>query len=79
MKYLEGIGKGELDVKGIWQLAEDGPFTIAKYDWLVNTTKTWTNLLAPVAKPLFEWNHKVIMTWGAESLSRRLQARVIEK
>lgn len=79
MTYLEGIAKGELDGKGIWQLTEDGDQTIARYDWLVNTTKTWMNLLAPIAKPLFEWNHKVVMSWGAQSLSERLNTRVVEE
>jgi len=79
MNYLEGISRGELDGKGIWRLSDDGPFTIARYDWLVNTTKTWMNLLAPVAKPLFEWNHKIVMSWGAESLSKRLGAKVTEE
>ena len=79
MNYLEGIAKGELDGKGIWRLEEKGSYTIARYDWLVNTTKTWMNILAPIGKPLFEWNHKVVMSWGAESLAKRLQAMVIEE
>ena len=78
MKYLEGIAKGELDGKGIWRLSEDGNCTIARYEWLVNTKKTWMNILAPVAKPLFEWNHKMVMSWGAESLAKRLNAKVYE-
>ena len=79
MNYLEEIAKGELDGKGIWRLKQNGSYTIARYYWLVNTTKTWMNMLSPIAKPLFEWNHKVVMSWGAESLAKRLQARVIEE
>ena len=79
MNYLEGISRGELDGKRIWQLKEDGTFTISRYVWLVNTTKTWMNLLALVAKPLFEWNHKIVMSWGAESLARRLNTTVKEQ
>jgi len=79
MTYLEGIAKGELDGKGIWHLEENGNETIARYDWFVNTTKTWMNILAPVAKPLFEWNHKVVMSWGAQSLANRLNTRVSEE
>ena len=30
------------------------------------------NLLAPVARPLFKWNHDVVMNWGAEGLAKRL-------
>jgi hypothetical protein len=35
------------------------------------------NLLAPIARPLFEWNHNVVMSWGAEGLEKRLGVSVI--
>lgn len=79
MTYLEGISSGELDGKGIWQLSEGGDNTIVRYDWNVNTTKLWMNILAPIASSLFEWNHNVVMTWGAESLAKRLGVRVIQE
>ena len=44
--------------------------------WNVETTKRWMNLLAPIARPLFEWNHNVVMNWGAEGLEKRLGASV---
>ena len=31
--------------------------------------------LAPVARPVFEYNHNVVMRWGGEGLARRLGAR----
>lgn len=34
------------------------------------------NLLAPVARPLFAWNHDVVMTWGGEGLARLLGAHL---
>jgi len=34
------------------------------------------NFLAPIARPLFEWNHNVVMNWGAEGLKKRLGANV---
>lgn len=63
----------------IWRIEENDSYTIARYDWLVNTTKTWMNILTPIAKPLFEWNHKVVMIWGAESLAKRLNTKVSEE
>jgi hypothetical protein len=33
------------------------------------------NLLAPIARPLFAWNHDVIMRQGEEGLSRYLRGR----
>jgi len=32
-----------------------------------------------IARPLFEWNHNVVMSWGAEGLGKRLGVAVIEQ
>lgn len=76
---LEGIAAGELSGRGLWQLTPENDETIARYDWKVETTKRWMNLLAPVARPVFKWNHDVVMSWGAEGLAKRLGARVFEQ
>ena len=65
--------------RGLWRLSTDGSETIVRYDWSVETTKRWMNLLAPIARPLFEWNHNVVMSWGAKGLAERLGARVVEE
>jgi Polyketide cyclase / dehydrase and lipid transport len=72
MSLIEGEAVGELSGTGRWQLAEDGDVTDVRYDWNVSTTKPWMNLLAPVARPLFKWNHDVVMNWGADGLARKL-------
>ena len=76
---LEGIAIGELQGRGRWQLSTESSETIVRYDWNVETTKRWMNLLAPIARPLFEWNHNVVMGWGAEGLAKRLGVRVVAK
>jgi hypothetical protein len=76
---LEGIAIGELQGRGLWQLSTEGNETIVRYDWSVDTTKRWMNLLSPVARPLFEWNHNVVMSWGAKGLGERLGASVVEQ
>ena len=76
---LEGIAIGELQGRGLWQLSTEGSDTIVRYDWNVATTKRWMNLLSPIARPLFEWNHNVVMSWGAEGLGKRLGVDVIEQ
>ena len=76
---LEGIARGELQGRGLWQLASEGNETLVRYDWRVETTKQWMNLLAPIARPLFEWNHNVVMSWGAKGLAQRLGASVVEQ
>jgi hypothetical protein len=71
---LESEATGELEGTGRWTLtAEDGA-TLVRYDWDVRTTRWWMNLLAPVARPAFVWNHDELMREGGESLARRLGA-----
>ena len=79
MSIIEGKALGELAGKGLWQLSTDGEVTIARYDWQVETTKAWMNLLTPVARPFFKWNHDVVMRWGAEGLARKLGVELIEE
>jgi hypothetical protein len=76
---LEGIATGELQGRGLWQLSNNDGETIVRYDWTVETTKLWMNLLSPIARPLFEWNHNVVMSWGAKGLEQRLGKMVVEQ
>lgn len=79
MTVIEGIARGELSGRGVWNIKVEGDYVTARYDWSVDTTKAWMNLIAPLASPLFKWNHDIVMSWGAEGLARRLGAAVIEE
>ena len=72
LSAIEGEAVGELTGAGRWSFAHDAGVTRVRYDWDVRTTKRWMNLLAPVARPLFKWNHDAVMDWGADGLARRL-------
>src|SRR4030095_14411863 len=61
---LEGRAIGELESTGPWQVSCVDGVTTVRYDWNVETTKAWMNLLAPLARPFFSWNHDVVMAWG---------------
>jgi uncharacterized protein YndB with AHSA1/START domain len=74
---LEGKAKGELEGSGIWTLTERDKGTAIRYDWRVATTKSWMNFLAPIAKPLFNWNHDYVMREGGQGLARYLNTRII--
>jgi hypothetical protein len=74
---LEGVAQGELQGTGRWRFSCDGDATVVRYDWNVRATKPWMRLLSPIARPVFAWNHDVVMGWGAEGLARRLGARVV--
>ncbi len=75
---LEGVSNGELVGRGTWNLSAAGPVTTVRNIWEVRTTKAWMNLLAPLARPLFAWNHAHSMRQGGEGLARLLGARLVE-
>jgi hypothetical protein len=74
---MEGHAAGELEGTGRWRLFEEGTLTAVTYEWEVQTTAAWMNRLAPLARPVFAWNHDVVMRWGAEGIARLLGARLI--
>jgi polyketide cyclase/dehydrase/lipid transport protein len=74
---MEGEAVGDLSGTGVWRLFEQGSVTAVVYDWDVTTSKRWMNVLGPVARPVFEHNHDVVMRWGGEGLARRLGAKLL--
>ena len=72
---VEAIGESE--GSGCWQLSQVGSTTEVRYYWNVRATKWWMNLLATVARPLFRWNHNVVMAQGGEGLAKLLKAKLV--
>ena len=75
---LEAEAEGQVSGTGRWELSDELEGTCARYIWRVHTTQAWMNLLAPLARPVFEWNHTGVMCSGAEGLALQLNARLIE-
>jgi uncharacterized protein YndB with AHSA1/START domain len=70
---IEGVADGELSGRGVWTLSQnESGGTAVRYDWTVHVTKPWMRTLEPIAKPLFEWNHGIVMEWGRKGLERKL-------
>lgn len=69
---LEGTVNGDLRGSARCLLAHSAGITSVRFEWRVCSTKTWMNLLAPVAHSLFVYNHRVLMARGARALARRL-------
>jgi uncharacterized protein YndB with AHSA1/START domain len=71
--HLGGKARGDLEGTGQWTLmsGDDGTTRI-RYDWNVRTTRTWMNLIAPLARRFFAWNHDRVMRAGEKGLSRLL-------
>jgi uncharacterized protein YndB with AHSA1/START domain len=76
-RLLEGQAAGELAGTGRWRLFEQDDLTAVTYEWNVATTKPWMNLFAPIARPIFEWNHDWVMGHGATGIAALLGCRLL--
>jgi uncharacterized protein YndB with AHSA1/START domain len=73
---IEADADGELAGTGRWRFFE-GRETAVTYEWNVRTTRAWMNLIAPVARPIFRWNHNTVMHQGGQGLADLLGARLL--
>jgi hypothetical protein len=78
MEYMEGVTTGQLEGTGRWYFSYQNGITEVKYTWEVNTNLSWMNLFAPLLKPFFKWNHKVVMQWGGEGLAKKLNTELLK-
>ena len=76
LHLIEANADGELAGTGRWRFFE-GRETAVTYEWNVRTTRAWMNLVAPVARPIFRWNHNAVMHRGGEGLANLLGARLL--
>ncbi|MCD6064684.1 MAG: polyketide cyclase [Flavipsychrobacter sp.] len=76
--YLEGNATGELEGVGAWRFTEHAGITEVTCTWHVATNIKWMNALAFLLKPVFRYNHGIVMKHGARSLAARLNAPLIE-
>jgi len=76
-RRLRGRAHGQLEGEGLWELAPAGGGTRVRYTWCVELNKPWMRWLAPLAAPVFRWNHNGVMRAGAEGLARHLGARLL--
>jgi uncharacterized protein YndB with AHSA1/START domain len=75
---LEGEASGDVEGAGRWSFSTDGrDLTVVRYDWWVHTNRAWMNALAPLLRPVFQWNHDAVMREGGVALARRLDARLL--
>jgi hypothetical protein len=76
-RMLQADAVGELTGVGRWRLLEEDGATAVLYEWNVATTRPWMNLLAPLARPVFEWNHDWVMSRGGEGIADLLGCRLL--
>ena len=47
------------------------------FEWEVRPQLAWMRTVAPLARPVFSWNHRSLMAEGAFGLARRLDSRLL--
>jgi len=71
LRRIDLILTGEIDGRVRYLLSDDrSGGTHISYAQLVETPKWWMNLLAPVARPGFTWNHDKLMTDFGQGLAK---------
>jgi uncharacterized protein YndB with AHSA1/START domain len=76
-RRMTGRARGQLEGVGVWELTPEGETTRVQYTWCVDLGTRWMRLVAPLAAPVFRWNHNAVMRAGAEGLARHLGARLL--
>ena len=74
---MDGEANGELSGTGRWRLYEEDGETAVLFEWQVRTARWWMNALAPIARPVFRWNHDRLMRAGGRGLARRLGVELL--
>lgn len=73
---------GDLQGHGRFVLTPAGEATEVAFYWDVQTTRPVMNLLAPLLRPLFAWNHNIVMSQGERGLNdwlaRQAQAQAAQ-
>ena len=76
-RLYDSVTEGDLRGRGRFVLQPTAEGTEVHYHWHVATRPQWMRAWAPVARPVFDWNHDQIMTAGGLGLARHLGARLI--
>lgn len=74
-RLLAARATGDVRGLGIWRFSAVGCSTRLEYQWHIKLDRPWMRWLAPVATPLFKWNHDRVMDAGAAGLARYLDVR----
>ena len=78
-RELDGRAAGELQETGRWRLESTAGGTRVTYYWDVQTNRWWMNLIAPIARLAFRWNHDQVMEDGRRGLARLLARQSAKK
>ena len=74
-RLLSARAGGDAEGLGTWRLTPQPGGTRLEYEWRSVLARSWMRRLAPLAVPLFKWNHDAVMRAGGAGLARYLAAR----
>jgi uncharacterized protein YndB with AHSA1/START domain len=74
---IHARAEGGLEGTGTFRLFAAPLGTAVTYDWAVRTTKSWMNAIAPLARPVFAWNHHAVMKNGGVGLAALLKTTLV--
>lgn len=63
---------GDLEGWSSWSMTPVGRYCLLRFDEEVVTTRPLMNALSPIARPLFRFNHSLMMRHGERGLSSHL-------
>jgi polyketide cyclase/dehydrase/lipid transport protein len=70
---------GRLAGEGGWRAEPVQGGTLVRFDWWVRPQLAWMRAVAPLARPVFSWNHRSLMAEGAFGLARQLDTGLLAK
>lgn len=76
-RLLRGNASGELSGTGDWHFIETDGITHIQCNWNVSTNIGWMNRMAFLLRPVFAFNHGIVMRNGAKALSKYLNAPLV--
>jgi hypothetical protein len=68
-RSLQVRALGDVAGEGTWQFADAGTGTRVEYAWCISLDRPWMRCLAPLAAPLYQWNHGAVMAAGGTGLA----------
>lgn len=71
-RALRVLAQGDAAGEGVWKLADAGAGTRVEYEWCIQLDRPWMRWLAPLAAPLYRWNHDAVMAAGGSGLAHYL-------
>ena len=74
---IHARAEGGLEGTGTFRLFAAPLGTAVTDDWAVRTTKAWMNAIAPLARPVFAWNHHAVMKNGGAGLAALLDTTLV--